>query len=68
VADREHGTLRGYRQHRYHKDVVCKLCRRAMAADSAPRSAARGRAVARLTREYAARFRELYAEEIAKQN
>jgi hypothetical protein len=39
-----------------------------MAADSAPRSYARARAVARLTREYAERFREIYAEEIAKQN
>jgi hypothetical protein len=62
-VEREHGTPKGYKQHRYRGEVPCARCRGANSEDAKPRAEARHAALKRLAEKYSREFRALYAEE-----
>lgn len=62
-VEREHGTAKGYKQHRIRGEVPCSRCRAANTTAAGPRAQARYAALKRLAAEYPAKYRAYYAEE-----
>jgi hypothetical protein len=60
---REHGTSKGYKQHRLRGEVPCGRCRLANSEQAGPRAKARYAALKRLADEFPAKYRAYYAEE-----
>lgn len=60
------GTNAGYNRHVRAKEPTCTPCREAHAIYNAGMTAARTRALTRLSHEFPERFRLLYSEELEK--
>lgn len=58
------GTNRAYNRHTRRGEPTCAACRAAHTAFNAARQAAQQRAYARLARQFAAQYRQLYADEL----